>query len=147
MGTMQSRNHHHPVRPKQKMLSPLLYDLSAALNTLPLVRVVPEQFYPPPTPPHTERGEVRLMRAVLADALLCFQKYALSPRRARQRLHEEAKEWIFANEHHWPFSFVNVCAVLGLDPDYIRLLLKRWQQKAQAGMPPPLLRPSKLLAA
>ena len=134
-------------RPGRKMLSPLLYDLSTAMNTLPPVVVLPEQFYPPPTARHRGQGEAALMQAVLVDALLCFQKYAFSQRRAEQRLHREAKEWIFSDEHRWPFSFVNVCAVLNLNPDYVRLLLGRRQQKAKAGAVPPALRPSVRVAA
>ena len=129
------------------MLSPLLYDLSTAMNTLPPVVVLPEQFYPSPTPQQTERGEVALMRAVLTDALSCFQKHAFSQRRAGQRLYREAKEWIFSDEQRWPFSFVNVCAALNLNPDYIRLLLERWQQRAKAGTISLSLRPAVRIAA
>ena len=109
--------------------------------------VVPEQIYAAPTPPHREQGEAALMRAVLADALLCIQKFAFSPRRRGQRLFREAEDWILADEYRWPFSFVNVCAVLGLDADYIRRLVRQWEQKATPGHRPPLLRPSKLVTA
>jgi len=129
------------------MLSPLLYDLRTAMDTLPPEVMLPEQFYPSPTAQHRRRGEAALMQAVLADALLCFQKYAFSRRRAEQRLHQEAEEWIFSDEHRWPFAFVNVCAVLNLNPDYIRLLLERWQQKAKTGAIRPSLRPSVRIAA
>lgn len=33
------------------------------------------------------------------------------------------------DDFHWPFSFVNICAVLGLDPAYIRFKLKRWRER------------------
>lgn len=134
-------------RPRGTTLPLLLYDLRAAMDTLPPEVVLPEQFYPSPTPQPRERGEVALMRAVLVDALLCFQKHAFSQRRAGQRLYREAKEWIFSDEQRWPFSFVSVCAALNLNPDYIRLLLGRWQQKATAGSMPPSLRPLVRIAA
>jgi len=147
MLTRFSRLDNTKARPGRKTLSPLLYDLSAAMNALPSEVVLPEQFHPSPTAQHRGRGEAALMQAVLADALLCFQKYALSQRRAEQRLHREAEEWIFSDEHRWPFSFVNVCAALNLNPAYIRLLLGRWQQKAKAGAMWSSLRPSVHIAA
>lgn len=108
-------------------LSPFLYDLGAATQMLPPAAILPEQFYS--SPAHTDaRGEVALMRAVLEDAIACFQKQFVRSGRRAQRLAREAEEWFFADDYHWPFSFVNICAVLGLEPEYIRLGLKRWRQ-------------------
>lgn len=90
--------------------------------------VLPEQFYNPPART-TGRGEVALMRAVLEEALDCFQKQFVKSGRRAQRLAREAEEWIYSDEVRWPFSFVNICAVLGLDPDYVRLKLKRWREQ------------------
>lgn len=63
--------------------------------------------------------QVALMRAVLGDALSCLLRY-----RGR-RLGREAEEWILSDEKAWPFSFVNICQVLDIDPGYIRHRLKR----------------------
>ncbi len=89
--------------------------------------VLPEQFHTArdQTP---EGGEIALMRAVLEEAIACFQKQCLKSGRRAQRLANEAEEWIFSDEESWPFSFVNICAVLRLEPDYIRLKLKRWRE-------------------
>ena len=89
--------------------------------------VLPEQFYNPPART-TGRGEVALMRAVLEEAVDCFQKQFVKSGRRAQRLAREAEEWIYSDEVRWPFSFVNICAVLGLDPGYMRLKLKRWRE-------------------
>ncbi len=78
------------------------------------------------------RPEAELMRAVLADALGCFQKGVVHQGRRVQRLAREAEEWLFNDDSRWPFSFVSICAVLGLEPEYIRRGLKRWGQ----GRPP-----------
>ena len=60
-----------------------LYDLRAASQTLPPAAVLPEQFYSPPAATDKVHGEVALMRAVLEDAINCFQKQPLkSGRRA-----------------------------------------------------------------
>lgn len=77
-------------------------------------------------------GETALRRAILEDALSCFQKQAAPGGRRVQRLAREAEEWFFTNDYSWPFSFVNVCAALKLDPGYIRLGLKRWRQDPPA---------------
>lgn len=94
--------------------------------------ILPEQFHAAParTP---GGGEVALMRAVLEEALECFQKQCLKSGRRAQRLANEAEEWIFSDEESWPFSFVNICAVLGLEPGYIRLKLKRWREHVGQG--------------
>jgi len=42
------------------------------------------------------------------------------------------EEWFLNDDPRWLFSFLNICAVLGLDPGYIRLGLKRWQQQPPA---------------
>jgi hypothetical protein len=68
------------------------------------------------------------MRAVLADALVCFQQGFMSRRRRVQRLAREAEAWFLSEDDHWLFSFVSICAVLGLEPAYIRRGLQRWSQ-------------------
>jgi len=92
------------------------------------------------------------MRAVLEDAVNCFQKQSAKSGRHAQRLAREAEEWLFSDDPHWPFSFVNICAVLGLDPGYVRLGLKRWRQQPSAEPQPkgrqtgPARRPLKIAA-
>jgi hypothetical protein len=85
--------------------------------------------------PHTSSSglsnvcpEVSLMYAVLQDAIHCFQGLSMRNPRDAQRLAREAAEWFFSEDIDWPFSFLNICEVLRLDPSYIRSGLKRWQQ-------------------
>ena len=72
--------------------------------------------------------EKRLMLAVLADALTCFQKYLAARKRKGKNLFREAEEWIFGEDGDHLFSFENVCAVIGLDPPYVRRLLVQWKE-------------------
>lgn len=72
------------------------------------------------------------MRAVLEDAIHCFQKQFVRKGRRVVRLAREAEEWFAADDPCWPFSFVNICAVLGLEPEYIRLGLRRWRERQEA---------------
>jgi hypothetical protein len=76
------------------------------------------------------RGEERLMLAVLRDALLRFQKYALATDRRGRRLFSEVDDWIQCRDRSWPFSFENICEVLQIDSGYVRSELERWRQRS-----------------
>jgi hypothetical protein len=95
---------------------------------LSYISVPPEQFYGPWPGPAGGRPEAALMRAVLADALLCFHKGLVHQGCRVQRLARDAEEWLFSDDARWPFSFVSICAVLGLEPAYLRRGLRRWRQ-------------------
>lgn len=73
--------------------------------------------------------EKRLMLTVLEDAVLCFQKGVFAGDRRRKALFPDAEEWIMEKNSDWPFSFENICEVLGLNPAYLRQGLLRWKQK------------------
>lgn len=74
--------------------------------------------------------EKSLMLAVLLDAVECFQKYALLRDQYSNRLFRETEIWIFEENRKWPFSFINVCEALAIDPQYFRKGLLRWKQNA-----------------
>jgi hypothetical protein len=71
----------------------------------------------------SDRGESRLMFAVLEDAI----RLARCPPRARpgsrHREIREALEWIFSDDRLWPFSFLNVCDALSVDAARLRSIL------------------------
>jgi hypothetical protein len=75
--------------------------------------------------------EAALMCAVLENAVDCFQKQFVCATRRARRLGREAEQWLFADDPHWPFSFLSVCDALGLSPQYIRQGLKRWHDRGQ----------------
>lgn len=91
--------------------------------------VLPEQFQSSELTYRKVPGEAALLRAVLEDAIACFQQHATAPGRRAQRLAREAEEWLFTDDPRWPMSFTNVCAALGLDPDYLRMKLRQWCQR------------------
>ncbi len=126
MKTQSSQKSRRPSLPL------FLYDLSAASRILPPAAVLPEQFYGSAEHADSSYGELALMRAVLEDAVHCFQKSQGTDAAA---LAKEAERWFFSDEQHWPFSFMNICAALGLNADYIRLGLQRWRQHPPA-VPP-----------
>lgn len=92
--------------------------------------VLPEQFFSFPASCCLERPETALMRAVLANALACFQQGLMSGRQRVQRLAREAEAWVLSDDDRWPFSFVPICAALELEPAYIRREVKQWGQRS-----------------
>lgn len=114
--------------PVQSLSLPLHDDREMGSETLADGTVLSKQSLCYSIKAYTERPEVALMRAVLADALDCFQKQSRPGEREDQRLAREAEEWFFTDNYNCLFSFDHICAVLGLDPEYIRRGLKRWRQ-------------------
>lgn len=67
----------------------------------------------------------RLMLAVLEEALLTFKR-GLTSKVAERRKHAcEVEAWAASSAVDWPFAFENVCAVLSIDPDYVRARMRR----------------------
>jgi hypothetical protein len=81
-----------------------------------LAPLVPEQL----RGPRQRTPEERLMAAVLEDALRELTRPGGEWRGARSRRHAEVQLWFGSDDVAWPFSFVNVCEVLDLDPDEVR---------------------------
>jgi hypothetical protein len=78
--------------------------------------------------------EKRLMLAVLEDAVATFQKYALSTAPRASADFNEVQQWFAADDQLWPFSFVNICSVLGLDAGRMRRGLAEWRELRRAGL-------------
>jgi len=74
-------------------------------------------------------GETALMRAVLEDAILCFLGLAKRRRIAPQILAREAEYWIRSQDLESPFSFDNVCHVLGLCAESTRREILGWKDQ------------------
>jgi hypothetical protein len=93
--------------------------------------LLPPQFFQPTDRAHKMRGEVTLLYAMLDDAVSCLQKGQLSRGHHAQRLAADAELWFFTDDYLSPFSFVNVCSLLGLDPVYLRSGLQQWLHQHQ----------------
>ena len=91
-----------------------LHDLTSANRLLSSAAILPEQFHGAQAHPSLAESTVALMRAVLVDAIDCFQNQARKNTVHARMLGQEAARWIFAEDDAWPFSFVNICGVLGL---------------------------------
>ena len=95
-------------------------------------RLLPEQVFLPMRFQDKHRGEVALLYAILDDAIRCLQKGRWEKGWDHVRAAQEAEAWLFADDYEWPFSFVNICEHLRLDPTYLRRGLKCWRPLRQS---------------
>lgn len=67
------------------------------------------------------------MRAVLECALFDLYKWYGEKRYIKElnKRIRETEEWFSSKEYIWFYSFENICAVFDLDPDYIRMGIRR----------------------
>lgn len=76
--------------------------------------------------PH-KQPELRLMAAVLEDAVSCLSMRVRRASVRQRKQYEEARRWLAAeDEGDWIFSFKNICEALGINPSYLRRGLLRW---------------------
>jgi hypothetical protein len=92
--------------------------------------ILPEQFYSELTRFSRLSAEAALMRAVLDDALNCFQRGRHTQDARTRRIAQEAEAWLFSDDEECVFSFLNICAVLGLDPTMLRTTLRHMPRHA-----------------
>jgi hypothetical protein len=64
--------------------------------------------------------EKALLLAILKDAIDTYRKYRGAQDRIGKDHFREAEEWLMGGGDDWLFAFDSVCALLDLDPDYIR---------------------------
>jgi hypothetical protein len=84
--------------------------------------------------------------AVLEDAINCFQVNVIAQNARRKKLFNETEDWIMEQDNDWIFSFVSICEVLGLNPEYVRRGLLRWKEKKLARNPTLHSRGKKMMA-
>jgi hypothetical protein len=96
-----------------------------------------------------QQSEVRLMLAVLEDAINCYQDNVFATNKKRIQLFNEAEDWFMNDDASWIFSFVSICSILNLEPDYFRMGIKRWtaqQRSARKDLPRNLASQDRLVA-
>jgi len=87
---------------------------------------LPSQFYGTGGLSRKLEGEKRLMIAILKDAVECLEKFRSSRNSLGRGHYQNALEWVQDEDTDWLFSFTNICDLLGFDPEYLRgVLLKR----------------------
>jgi hypothetical protein len=83
-----------------------------------------------------QQPEIRLMLAVLEDAINCYQDNIFAVNKKRIQLFKEAEDWFMNDDASWIFSFVSICSILNLEPDYFRQGITRWSAKQKAARKP-----------
>lgn len=73
--------------------------------------------------------ERRLAASVLASALIEVRDQAGAPK--RQQDVAETVEWIMSDDTEWPYSFVRLCQLFDLQPDWVRKVVRNWLQVAR----------------
>jgi hypothetical protein len=79
--------------------------------------------------------ERRLALTVLDEALRDLVRYRFARGRRGQRLYWEAYNWVFTDDHAWPFSFINLCTYANLAADAVREQVQRPQPEPAAAPP------------
>lgn len=69
------------------------------------------------TPPPPEKG---LAVGVLKQAAYDLRRYRTATKAADRELYLDAHSWVTAYDSTWPYSFMNVCKLLGLCPEMVR---------------------------
>jgi len=87
--------------------------------------LVPSQFHDLNRRRPVFDGEMRLVLAVLEDAIRCYLKNMHATRPRARAQFAEVEQWIEAGPvAHHPFSFSRICDVLDVDPEYLRAQIK-----------------------
>ena len=84
-----------------------------------------------------QEAEYNLVLALLEDAVHCFRKHRHAKAESAKELYNESREWFESDDRSWPFSFENVCMILGIDADYLREGLFRVEREGEAALVPP----------
>lgn len=95
--------------------------------------VTPAQYYAVRRGSRESEPLQRLMIALLADAIRCYQTAETAKTELRRQLFREARWWLFEEKFAGPFSFEAVCEALVIDPERLRRGLKRQRAVHRAG--------------
>lgn len=68
--------------------------------------------------------EKKLAAAVLVSALVEIRDHHGDP--THQKTVREDVEWVFSDDGSSPYSFLGLCDLFHLDPDYVRGRVRKW---------------------
>jgi hypothetical protein len=99
--------------------------------------LTPEQHRDRVRAANIDRPEVRLMLAVMEDAVATYQRFLTEPKRRNRRQYDEVRDWIRSKDTAWPYSFDNICSALQFEPENVRRGLQSWEtapERRKAGL-------------
>jgi len=103
---------------------------AAVSNLLSPDVLLPSQFYGEPTTTRLT-GERALQWAVFADGIDSYRRLSRGRSRAAQRELARLKVWVMRSDWNWLYSFVNLCAAFGFDPNAVRQALARFEEEQE----------------
>lgn len=86
--------------------------------------ILPVQYYSKIRDPESE-GELRLLAAVLEDAVRSYLTNCNAVSTQRRQEYWECKRWFQSGRHDRLCDFETICGLLDIDPDAVRLSLVR----------------------
>ena len=96
--------------------------------------LTPEQFAGPSATERLDSPEIRLMIAVLEEAVATYQRLAVAGD-DDARLLRDVEGWLWADDPTWLYSFANICDVLGFVPARLRDGLAQWRAERASDGP------------
>ena len=108
--SLARRNHHLQPTPAGSAPSVPIDRTPWRARLLSDSNVLPEQFFNSQASFFTGRPVAALLRAVLEDALACFQNQFLTKGRRVQQEAQEAEAWFLSEDSHSPSSLSVPCS-------------------------------------
>lgn len=74
-------------------------------------------------------SEKKLAAAVLVSALVEIRDHHADA--THRKTVAEDLEWVYSNDTSWPFSFLRLCELFHLEPEYVRGMVRRWMAEGR----------------
>ena len=74
-----------------------------------------------------------VMLALLSNSLDTYRDGVSSPVLEKRTQAFRVEAWVFSDEDHWPFAFVNVCRRIGASIEFVRACVSHWGAEAAEG--------------
>jgi hypothetical protein len=111
-----------PIRSgREKLASRLSRDQLDAFSNAESDNARSAHFFTPPPEPPEATPEKGLAAGVLKQAAHDLRRFHAATKGVKRELYLDAYSWITGNDFSWPYSFVNVCKLLDVSPEVIRM--------------------------
>ncbi|HEX4708408.1 MAG TPA: hypothetical protein VH229_11845 [Candidatus Udaeobacter sp.] len=105
---------------RQKPVSPLSTGEMGAFLNPKSENARSGHFSIPPAEPPAPTAEKSLAAGVLKQAANDLRRFRTATGDLKRELYLDAHSWITGNDFSWPYSFLNVCKLLEVSPDFVR---------------------------
>lgn len=77
-------------------------------------------FFVPPAEPPAPTPDKSLAAGVLKQTARDLRRFRSATKGLKRELYVDAYTWLIVDDFSWPYSFVNVCKLLGISPEVVR---------------------------